>query len=149
MNILFFQLQKMEYAVDFTVSASPSTLKCIEDAHYSTVFIQVYKPSNGGSVNTDGIQNLISVGTTNLGTEVYVTPTTSGKTGQQMFDESYEALKASGIVLRTIWIQVKFAFEGKTRDPRGSIFRLQHPSTGHLISKPMSISSAVSSLELR
>lgn len=100
--------------MDFAVSASLSTLQCIYQAGYSSAFIQVYGPSNGGSVNNAGCQSVINAYSAQLGTEVYVTPATSGKTGQQQFDEAYNAMKASGINIRSMWLQVGIGFEGKT-----------------------------------
>jgi len=94
------------FAVDLAVSASLSTLQCIYQQGYTSVFVQVYGPANGGSVNNAGCQSVINAYSSKLGTEVYITPATTGKTGTQQFDEAYNAMQASGITIRTIWIQV-------------------------------------------
>jgi hypothetical protein len=94
------------FAVDFGVSASLSTLQCLYQQGYNAVFIQVYGPTNGGSVNNAGCQSVINSYSANLGTEIYITPATSGKSGQQQFDEAFNAMKASGINVKSIWLQV-------------------------------------------
>uniref|UniRef100_A0AC34FN65 Lysozyme n=1 Tax=Panagrolaimus sp. ES5 TaxID=591445 RepID=A0AC34FN65_9BILA len=94
------------FAVDFAVSASLSTLQCLYQQGYNSVFIQVYGPANGGSVNSAGCQAVINSYSANLGTEIYITPATSGKTGQQQFDEAFNAMKSAGINVRSVWLQV-------------------------------------------
>jgi hypothetical protein len=94
------------FAADLAVSASLSTLQCIYKQGYNSVLVQVYGPANGGSVNNAGCQSVINAHSTNLGTEVYVTPSTTGKSGSQQFDEALNAMKASGINIRSMWLQV-------------------------------------------
>ena len=59
-------------------------------------------------MNQNGLQSVKSAYSANLGTEVYVTPATSGKSGAQQFNEAYNALKSQGFNVRTIWLQVCF-----------------------------------------
>jgi hypothetical protein len=93
------------FAVDITAYGSSSTFQCLYKAGYNAVFIQGYSPASGGSVNTNLIQNLNNAGAASLGNEVYVTPAT-GKTGATQFDAVFNKLKASGINVRSIWLQV-------------------------------------------
>jgi hypothetical protein len=94
------------FAVDITTYASASTFSCLYKQGYNTVFIQGYSPVNGGSVNTNLVQNLNNAATASLGNEVYVTPATTGKTGLAQFDAVFNYLKSSGINVRSIWLQV-------------------------------------------
>jgi hypothetical protein len=94
------------FAIDFAGYASLSGLKCIYQQGYNAAFIQVYSPSNGGTPNQNGIQTIQSAISAGLGTEIYVTPSTSGKSGSQQFSEAYNAVKAQGINVRAIWLQV-------------------------------------------
>uniref|UniRef100_A0A914PLS9 Uncharacterized protein n=1 Tax=Panagrolaimus davidi TaxID=227884 RepID=A0A914PLS9_9BILA len=93
------------FAVDITAYGSSSTFQCLYKAGYNAVFIQGYSPASGGSVNTNLIQNLNNAGAASLGNEVYVTPAT-GKAGATQFDAVFNKLKASGINVRSIWLQV-------------------------------------------
>jgi hypothetical protein len=94
------------FAIDISTYASASAFSCIYKQGYNTVFIQGYSPVNGGSVNTNLIQNLNNAGASSLGNEVYVTPSTTGKTGLAQFDAVFNYLKSSGINVRSIWLQV-------------------------------------------
>uniref|UniRef100_A0AC34EZG0 Uncharacterized protein n=1 Tax=Panagrolaimus sp. ES5 TaxID=591445 RepID=A0AC34EZG0_9BILA len=93
------------FAVDITANGSASTFQCLYKQGYSAVFIQAYSRDYGGSLNPNLIQNLNNAGAANLGSELYVTLTTE-KEGQPQFDAVYNKLKASGINLRSIWLQV-------------------------------------------
>lgn len=67
----------------------------------------VYQPSGNGAVDSTGIQNIMNAANARIGTEAYVTPQPLGsKQGYQQFDETYQALQAQGISLRTLWLQV-------------------------------------------
>jgi hypothetical protein len=94
------------FAVDVSTYGSVSTFQCIYKQGYGAVFVQAYSPVNGGSVNTNLIQNLNNVGSAMLRNEIYVTPATTGKTGAAQFDATYNYLKASGVNVRSIWLQV-------------------------------------------
>ncbi|KAE9554516.1 hypothetical protein FO519_002272 [Halicephalobus sp. NKZ332] len=95
------------FAIDVQTSASTSTLQCVYNQGYKTVFAQIYGPGSGGSVNNAGCQTVINAYTANLGTEVYVTPSPTGnKPGSQQFDEAYNAMKNAGINVRSMWLQV-------------------------------------------
>lgn len=95
------------FAVDIASGSSLQNLQCIYQQGYKTIFAQIYTPNNGGQVNQQGCQAVINAYTANLGTEVYVTPsTTSSKTGAQQFDEAYNGMKNSGINIHSMWLQV-------------------------------------------
>uniref|UniRef100_A0AC34R3I4 Uncharacterized protein n=1 Tax=Panagrolaimus sp. JU765 TaxID=591449 RepID=A0AC34R3I4_9BILA len=47
------------FGVDFTTSVSVSSLQCIFNQGYKVAFVQIYSPSNGGSVNNAGCQSVI------------------------------------------------------------------------------------------
>jgi hypothetical protein len=95
------------YAVDVIASTSTSTFNCYQQQNYRTAFVQVYQPTNGGSVNPNGpanIQNAISAG---LGVEAFVLPQpVSSKQGSQQLDEAYSYVTSNGVNLRSIWLQV-------------------------------------------
>uniref|UniRef100_A0AC34GY83 Lysozyme n=1 Tax=Panagrolaimus sp. ES5 TaxID=591445 RepID=A0AC34GY83_9BILA len=93
------------FAVDVSAYGSASTFACIYKQGYEAVFIQAYSPSGGGSLNPNLIQNLNNAATANLGTEIFVTPY-PGKSGSTQFDTVFNALKNSGINVRSIWLQV-------------------------------------------
>uniref|UniRef100_A0AC34FWU0 Lysozyme n=1 Tax=Panagrolaimus sp. ES5 TaxID=591445 RepID=A0AC34FWU0_9BILA len=94
------------FAIDIAGYASVSTLQCVYQQGYEAIFVQVYSPYNGGSPNLNGIQTIASAISANLGTEIYVTPSTSGKSGSQQFSDAINAVKVQGINVRTIWLQV-------------------------------------------
>ena len=95
------------FAIDISGYASVSGLKCVYQQGYNAAFVQVYSPSNGGSPNNNGIQTIPSAISAGLGTEIYVTPSIqSGKSGSQQFSEAFNAVKAQGINVRAIWLQV-------------------------------------------
>uniref|UniRef100_A0A914XZF3 Lysozyme n=1 Tax=Panagrolaimus superbus TaxID=310955 RepID=A0A914XZF3_9BILA len=97
------------FAIDISGFASVSTLQCVYQQGYDAVFVQVYSPSNGGSPNQNGIGTISLALSAKLGTEIYVTPSTSGKSGSQQFSEAYNAVKGQGINVQTIWLQVTSA----------------------------------------
>jgi hypothetical protein len=71
-------------------------------------FVLVYSPTGSGTVDTAGITSVQNAAITNIGTEVYVAPQPSGsKQGYQQFDETYNAFKNRGLILKTIWLQVR------------------------------------------
>jgi len=95
------------FAVDFSASASVSTLQCIKQNGYAAAFIRVYMPANGGQVDTIGCASVINSHQAGLGTEIYVTPAPTGtKTGSQQFDEFYTYMQNSGIQVSAVWLQV-------------------------------------------
>ncbi|CAD6184918.1 unnamed protein product [Caenorhabditis auriculariae] len=96
------------YAVDFSVSASTTTLNCLKSGGYSVVFTRAYNPSGSGSFDRNSATTIKNANTVGLGVEAYITPQPKSKTktGAQQFVEVYQGLTSSGIVIRSAWIQV-------------------------------------------
>uniref|UniRef100_A0A7E4ZXM0 Lysozyme n=1 Tax=Panagrellus redivivus TaxID=6233 RepID=A0A7E4ZXM0_PANRE len=93
------------FAIDTANQGTLAAFKCIYNLGYKTSFIQVYNPTNSGSVSQYGNQNVVASSEAGLGTEIYVTPSPSGKPAYQQFDEAYNSVRSYGINVVKIWLQ--------------------------------------------
>uniref|UniRef100_A0A0K0EZ55 Uncharacterized protein n=1 Tax=Strongyloides venezuelensis TaxID=75913 RepID=A0A0K0EZ55_STRVS len=99
--------ERSEFAAYVKGFFSNSQLRCIKLNNYSAIFTQIYSPTNGGSVDNYGSQNVIFANQIGMGTEVYINPSPeSNKHSYVQFDEAYKNLILAGIEVRTIWLKV-------------------------------------------
>uniref|UniRef100_A0A1I7YJL8 GH26 domain-containing protein n=1 Tax=Steinernema glaseri TaxID=37863 RepID=A0A1I7YJL8_9BILA len=114
--------QSIGYGVDLTDYGTVQTFQCIRNLRYSYAFIGVYNSVGNGTVYSYAVQNVAPI-LAGLKIHIVHAPAPqSSKSGATQFLETYNTLKAYGVSVHTVFLQITSPISWPNNPQKNSAF---------------------------